>query len=89
MTTNCNTNETDWVANKTQFTLVWGLPTALLIGAWLMELSSLITGGLWMLGLSWVGFACLRNARHCGRMHCFFQFGTIPDYRYSGGLCTS
>jgi len=73
MVTNCDSNEMDWVANKTQFTLAWGLPTALLVGSWFLEFSSLLMGGLWMLGLSWMGFACLRNASHCGRMHCFFS----------------
>ena len=73
MTTDCNSDKEDWVANRMQFTLAWGLPTALLFASWLMELPSFLTGTLWMLGLSWMGFACLRNASYCGRMHCFFS----------------
>lgn len=26
----------------------------------------------WSLGLAWLGAMCLRNARRCGRMHCYF-----------------
>jgi hypothetical protein len=38
-----------------------------------MQLPPLVTGVIWFGALSWMGFACLRNARQCGRMHCFFS----------------
>jgi hypothetical protein len=49
--------------------LIWWLPTALLIvtayigGAWRTF--------AWPLLLTFMGAACLMNARRCGRLHCF------------------
>ncbi len=63
----------DWVANKSRFFAAWGLPTVIMLITWLMQLTPLLTGILWMGALSWMGVACLRNARQCGRMHCFFS----------------
>jgi len=45
----------------------------MMLVTWLMQLAPLLTGILWMGALSWMGVACLRNARQCGRMHCFFS----------------
>ena len=63
----------DWVANKSRFFAVWGSPTVIMLVTWLMQLTPQLTGILWMSALSWMGIACLRNARQCGRMHCFFS----------------
>lgn len=27
---------------------------------------------IWPISLAWMGMACLLNARHCGRRHCYF-----------------
>jgi hypothetical protein len=63
----------DWVANKSRFFAAWGSPTVIMLVTWLMQLTPQLTGILWMSALSWMGIACLRNARQCGRMHCFFS----------------
>ncbi|WP_299081764.1 hypothetical protein [uncultured Paraglaciecola sp.] len=63
----------DWVANKSRFFAAWGLPTFIMLLTWLMQLTPLLTGILWMGALSWMGVACLRNAHQCGRIHCFFS----------------
>ncbi|WP_157152559.1 hypothetical protein [Cellvibrio sp. BR] len=39
----------------------------------MMQLAPWMTGSIWAIALSWMGYACLRNARQCGRMHCFFS----------------
>ena len=54
--------EKDWVSNRRNYILAWGIPTvALVIAIWLPPLS-----------LLWMGSACLLNARRCGRTHCYF-----------------
>jgi len=63
----------DWVADKRRFILAWGLPASVIIATAAMQLTPILTGGIWALTLSWMGFACLKNARQCGRMHCFFS----------------
>ena len=73
MSISCENKTSDWVSNKTQFIIAWGLPTALLAISGFMNLPAVATGLIWMGALSWMGVACLRNARHCGRMHCFFS----------------
>ncbi|MBL4865879.1 MAG: hypothetical protein JKY67_05840 [Pseudomonadales bacterium] len=69
----CQSNINDRVDNKAQFLLFWGLPTLLMAITWLMKPSPLLTGTIWMGALGWMGLACLRNARQCGRVHCFFS----------------
>lgn len=63
-------NNADWAANKVLFSLIWGLPLALAISAF--WLPTTVAGGLWLLSFSWMGGACLVNARRCGRVHCHF-----------------
>ena len=60
----------DWVGHFWSYTLAWGLPSALLIGALFIE--PLARTFLWTAGLLWMGGACLANARRCGRIHCHF-----------------
>jgi hypothetical protein len=65
----------DWVSNARSFAIAWGLPTSFIF-------MGLFTGptmraALWTLALSWMGGACLLNARRCGRTHCRF---TGPYY---------
>jgi hypothetical protein len=58
----------DW-ARGTTFVLIWCLPIAIL-------LLSAQTGGrfqvvVWPALLTWMGTACLLNARRCRRLHCY------------------
>jgi hypothetical protein len=73
MSEKCTSNSNDWVANKRQFLIVWGLPTALMFAVWLISLPLMVIGIIWMGSLIWMGISCLRNARSCGRMHCFYS----------------
>jgi len=50
--------------------LIWGVPiAALLLGSYLPEHYLVV---LWPLALTFMGVACLVNARGCGRLHCYF-----------------
>jgi hypothetical protein len=58
----------DW-ARGTRLLLIWCVPGAILL------LSALIDGPyrviLWPTLLTWMGVACLLNARRCRRLHCY------------------
>jgi hypothetical protein len=73
MSEKCETGPHDWVANKGRFILTWVLPAILIVITGMMQLAPWMTGSIWAIALSWMGYACLRNARQCGRMHCFFR----------------
>ena len=59
----------DWVRQAGSFALAWGLPIALLVGAVFLDPSA--KSVVWAAALSWMGMACLLNARRCGRIHCY------------------
>jgi hypothetical protein len=61
-----------------------GLRTSLL--AWWIPLAAILTGlfapvpirtAIWIIALSWMGTACILNAKRCGRTHCRY---TGPYY---------
>ena len=58
----------DWAARNVSWMVGWGLPAiALAVGAFTdTEM------WIWAPMLTWMGVACLLNARRCGRMHCHF-----------------
>lgn len=71
MTSDESANRTrkDWVSSRNRL-VAWDIPTVALIAAAFMS-----PGGqtiIWTAALSWMGVACLLNARHCGRRHCYF-----------------
>ena len=49
--------------------LIWGVPAAIL--AVTANLGGLYPVVAWPLALSFMGAACLFNARRCGRLHCY------------------
>lgn len=49
--------------------LIWGVPVALLSVT--ANLGGLYPVIAWPLALSFMGAACLFNARRCGRLHCY------------------
>lgn len=62
--------EKDWVSNRWNYIIAWGIPTtALIIAIWLPQLAKTI---VWAASLLWMGGACLLNAKRCGRTHCYF-----------------
>ena len=60
----------DWVGNRRNFWIAWGLPTAALLAA--IFVAPPIKTLIWALALVWMGAACLANARRCSRTHCYF-----------------
>ncbi|MEP2983264.1 MAG: hypothetical protein ABJN39_02420 [Sulfitobacter sp.] len=78
----------DWLNTRLGSLLAWGLP----IGAMLLAVP-LADGpktAIWVIALAWMGVACLRNARRCGRAHCrytgpFLLAMTLPVLAYGVG----
>ena len=56
---------TDW-ASGVRGCLIWGIPAALLI---MSPVQYFVI--VWPAALTFMGLACLLNARRCGRVHCF------------------
>lgn len=71
----------DWLASRSNAVVAWGIP----IGAWVAAIwfdhpaKTLV----WFVALTWMGLACLANARRCGRVHCRY---TGPFYLVVGLL---
>lgn len=58
----------DW-ARGTRFLLIWCLPLAILsLSVWIGGRLQMI---VWPIVLPWMGAACLLNAWHCRRLHCY------------------
>jgi hypothetical protein len=79
----------DWAGDLTTFTLMWGIPTATMLAALLFE--PMLRAAVWAVMLTWVGSACIANARRCGRTHCyytrpFFLFMALIVLAYAGGV---
>lgn len=60
----------DWAGDLATFALIWGFPTAMLLGALL--LGPMLRAAVWAVMLTWMGGACIVNARRCGRTHCYY-----------------
>jgi hypothetical protein len=65
----------DWLANARTSALAWWAPKAAIVAALLAPVP--IRGAVWTIALAWIGFACILNARRCGRTHCRY---TGPYY---------
>ena len=63
-------DQKDIAARPWGWTLVWGLPAAMLIGSFF--LAPVLRAVIWPVCLLWMGVACVANAARCGRMHCYF-----------------
>jgi hypothetical protein len=64
----CREARIDW-ARGVRGLLTWGIPTAILLATPLLPPRSLAV--IWPVLLTFMGVACLANARRCGRIHCF------------------
>lgn len=69
------------VASRKYATLVWLVPSALVLAALFMPAAHAET--LWMLCYAVMGTGCAVNARGCGRVHCHF---TAPWFLLVAGL---
>lgn len=60
----------DWVSRRGAALVAWGIPIVALVAS--IGLDHPAKTIVWLVALSWMGFACLANARRCRRMHCRF-----------------
>ena len=60
----------DWVRDARSYLLAWGLPSVAFIAAALAP--DALRTAVWIASLTWMGIACLANARRCARVHCHF-----------------
>lgn len=65
----------DLAGNLRSYALLWGVPIAVIVAGMFVDVA--VRTALWTAALGWMGVACLRNARLCGRTHCFY---TGPFY---------
>jgi hypothetical protein len=56
MSEKCETSPRDWVANKGRFILTWVLPAILIVITGMMQLAPWMTGSIWAIALSWMGY---------------------------------
>lgn len=53
--------------------LIWHIPLAIIfIGIISLWINPVLVGWFWGIALLWGGAACITNAIHCKRKHCFF-----------------
>lgn len=65
----------DWVSNGRAHIVAWWIPKGAIIAALFAPLPA--RAAVWTIALTWMGTACLLNARRCGRTHCRY---TGPFY---------
>jgi hypothetical protein len=58
----------DWAGDWVTLALVWGLPAATMLAAF--GIGPMPRAAVWAAMLTWMGAACIANARRCGRTHC-------------------
>jgi hypothetical protein len=63
----CTRHRADW-ARGVRGCLIWGIPAALLV---MSPVRYFVI--VWPAVLTFMGVACLLNARRCGRIHCYFS----------------
>ena len=65
----------DWLRSPHTSLLAWGIPCAAIIASLFATIP--IRTAIWIAALSWMGTACILNAKRCGRTHCRY---TGPYY---------
>jgi hypothetical protein len=65
----------DWVSSARTNILAWWVPHAAMLAALLVSVPARAV--VWTIALTWMGTACILNARRCNRTHCRF---TGPYY---------
>ena len=76
-----NCAKRDWAGNGLTLAGMWGIPAAVMLLALLLE--PWLRAVVWTTMLVWMGWACLQNARRCGRTHCRY---TGPFFFAMAGL---
>ena len=79
----------DWVGNARTNILAWWIPKSVLVAA--LFASVPLRAAVWTIALTWMGTACILNARRCGRTHCrytglFYLAMIVPVLVLASGL---
>jgi hypothetical protein len=65
----------DWLRSPRTSLLAWWIPQAAILAGLFAPVA--VRTAIWIIALSWMGTACVLNAKRCGRTHCRF---TGPYY---------
>lgn len=65
----------DWLRSPHTSLLAWWIPQAAILAGLFAPVP--VRTAIWIIALSWMGTACVLNAKRCGRTHCWF---TGPYY---------
>jgi hypothetical protein len=65
----------DWLRSPHTRLLAWWIPQAAILAGLFAPVA--VRTAIWIIALSWMGTACVLNAKRCGRTHCRF---TGPYY---------
>ncbi len=68
--------QSDLVEGRLSFFISWALPLVILAGSFFVQ-AIIVKTWIWVIALSWMGAACLLNAKKCSRTHCYY---TGPFY---------
>lgn len=55
------------------FLAIWGVPVVIATALSLPSVPNWLSAIAWTTAFTWMGGACLLNARRCGRLHCYFS----------------
>ncbi|SRR5260370_15847257 len=75
MSTPTTDTSRDWLVSMHTNLLAWWLPRAAILAGLFVPVS--VRTMIWIIGLIWMGAACILNARRCNRTHCRY---TGPYY---------
>ena len=84
-----NCTRSDWAGNGLTLAVMWGIPASVMVLALLLD--PWLRAVVWTVMLAWMGWACLQNARRCGRTHCrytgpFFLAMAVLVMLYATGI---
>src|SRR5438876_11469340 len=65
----------DWLRSPRTNLLAWWIPQAAILAGLFVPVP--VRSVIWIIALTWMGTACILNARRCGRTHCRY---TGPYY---------
>src|SRR6266480_6186306 len=65
----------DWLRSPHASLLAWWIPQAAILAGLFAPVA--VRTAIWIIALSWMGTACILNAKRCGRTHCRY---TGPYY---------
>jgi len=68
--------QSDLVEGRLSFFISWVMPLVILVGSFFVQ-AIIVRTWIWVIALSWMGAACLLNAKKCSRTHCYY---TGPFY---------